>query len=159
MMDLAFAAKLVSLTKETAPTFLPYPTADSIMREIMNGCWFILSLALTVTFAFRVYVRITENPASWRNNEGVGAAIALFVFFLGSSARSLWIWLLLNCQNDEKDCAWIQSSYEFLVVATALAIIGATCCVRVFSPPRWRPWGWISVAVVALVIPMIVYLI
>ena len=86
--------------------------------------------------------------------------IALFVFLIGENIRSGWIWALLVCQNEygRPACLHIASSYELLLVASTFAIVGAVCCIRVFSPPSGCPWTWLGAGALALLVPIGIHL-
>lgn len=130
---------------------------DFIVRELMNGTWFLLGVFLIVAMAYRLRER-TKKP-DWYNDPGVQALIALLVYFVGSITRSAWIWAALTCTNiyGRQSCEWITARYQPLIVASVLAVVGATCCIRIFSPPSWRPWSWIGAGVLAIAVPVFVH--
>lgn len=131
---------------------------DLFVREFMSGTLFLLGLFLVVAMGFRLWQRVGQP--GWRLDDGTTAVVALFFFMIGESMRSGWIWLLLACQNEygRARCQSISSSYEFLVVASAFAIVGATCCIRVFSPPHLRSWAWLGAGALAIALPIAVHL-
>jgi hypothetical protein len=153
---------------------------DVVVRELMNGTLFVLDIEMVLTFGIYLVRRVIEDfcayragtsppmysatsPApfgilGWYKRPGSQAAIALTIHLVGAAVRAGWIWWLLHCQNAGTDCAYIQSSSWILVVATLLAMIGGLCCIRVFSPPNWRPWSWIGAGIIALSIPTAIYL-
>jgi cellobiose-specific phosphotransferase system component IIC len=129
---------------------------DLVAREIMNGTMFVLAMLLTIAMAYRLAERV--GTPRW-HEEGTQAIIAVFVFMLAEDIRAGFIWVLLACQNDHgrAACTGIISSYEILFVATALAIVGKTCCIRIFSPQGWRPWSWAGAGLCAVAIPIAVH--
>lgn len=132
---------------------------DLIVREIMNGMLFMLGLFLTVAMGVRLVQKLREP--NWRADPAMQAIVALFVFLIGDAClRSGWIWVMLSCQNEygRAACNGIAESYEVLLVASVLAIVGATCCIRVFSPPSWCPWTWLAAGALAIAIPIGVHL-
>lgn len=130
--------------------------SNLVVREVMNGTWFILTLCLTLAFVLRIACRMASD-ANWYGDVGCQAAIALLVHFVGSVMRSGWIWLLLHCQNAARECSAIENNYDVLIVASAFAVIGTLCCIRVFSPVRLRPWTWMLAGAAAIAIPVGVY--
>lgn len=129
---------------------------DLVMREIMNGTMFVLASLLAMTMGFRLWQRI--GTPQW-HEEGTQAVIAIFIFMIAEVIRSGWVWIALTCQNahGRGGCSIILSSYEVLAIATAFAVIGKTCCIRVFSPHHWRPWSWVGAGVAAVTIPLVVH--
>lgn len=132
---------------------------DLVVREIMNGMLFLLGACLCVAMGMRLLRRMKED--GWYDDEGTQATIALFVFLVGDGIRSAWIWALLSCQNEfgRSGCISITNSYLILISASAFAIVGATCCIRVFTPAGWRPWTWVGAGICSVVIPLTLYLI
>lgn len=132
---------------------------DLIVREIMNGMLFMLGLFLVGAMGFRLLQRV-KHDNDWYHDETTQAIIALFFFLIGENIRSGWIWALLICQNEygRSACLKIASSYELLLVASAFAIVGAVCCIRVFSPPAFNPWTWLAAGALALLVPLGVHI-
>lgn len=132
---------------------------DLVVREMMNGTWFILSLALMIVFVSRVVQHRSAHGPGWYWQQNSQAAIALSVFFAGSVVRAAWIWALLSCQAGYlTDCSVVRSSGWAGVLASALAVTGCLCCIRVFTPVRLNPWLWISIGIVAVIVPVVVHL-
>lgn len=133
---------------------------DLIAREIVNGMWFVLSALMAAAFGlYVVRSKIGTAWPDWYNQLGVQAAIALFVFTFGSMMRAGWIWLLLSCQNENRSCAGIENAYAIMFIASAFAVVGGVCCIRIFTPAYWSPWSWLAAGFVAVAIPVIVHLI
>ena len=132
--------------------------SDLIVREIMSGTLFLLGMFLVGAMGFRLLQRVREPR--WYSDETTQAVIALFVFLIGENIRSGWIWALLVCQNEygRPACLHIASSYELLLVASTFAIVGAVCCIRVFSPPSGCPWTWLGAGALALLVPIGIHL-
>lgn len=128
-----------------------------IIREIMNGMWFVLSLALL--FAYVTYALTRLRGGDAYRSAAIQAAVALAVFMLGSSVRSGFIWLLLSAQNAHNQ--WlvkaISDRYEILFYATLFMTVGALCCFRVFTPARWSPFSWLFVGTLGVTIPLMVH--
>ena len=129
---------------------------DVIVREIMNGTWFLLSVMMVVTFAVYLLDRKMRG-GDWYQRPGSQAAIALSIFLSGSAIRAGWIWWLLHCHNNRLDCTAYQKSWGILIIGTILVVVGGLCCVRVFSPVSWRPWSWIVAGIISVAAPVFVY--
>ena len=79
---------------------------DLVVREVTNGMWFLMNLALLAVFANYLLCRWQQDGAltlfrSAANDQDIGtaAAIALFVYFMGASMRAGWVWIVLFQQN------------------------------------------------------------
>lgn len=131
---------------------------DLIAREIVNGTWFVLSALMVIAFGVYIMKAIKER-AGWYDDRGTQAAIALLCFTIGGSLRSGWIWLLLSCENDNGVCSAVRDAYWIMFVASAFAIVGGVCSIRIFTPEHWRPWSWLGAGVLAVAVPIIVHLI
>lgn len=138
---------------------------DLLLRELMNGMWFVLSVE--VIFALTVYVinraltpqepdkSIFVVSVPWYRELGVQLAIAWLTYMSGSALRAGWIWALLECQNREgiDQCGHISKNVELLYAACFLAIVGGVCTIRILLPQHWRPWSYVIPAALALAIP------
>jgi hypothetical protein len=146
-------------------------SADRLVREQVNGLWFVLSLELFMLFADRArrqwrYLSIKHPRTSiafrfqqWRGHDVVGrAAIAWSVYFFGESVMRGWVWILLKLQNDgriplfepSRPGSTVASFYPVAMVAAVLAVLGALCIIRMFAPDGMgkRAWQYALVAAV-----------
>lgn len=120
-----------------------------IIREWMNAVTLVLFLCLAVQF-YRV--RVTSPVKAPRRE----AATALCVLSIGEAMRSGWAWLALASQN--KDWAIfgaVQGSWLAGVVAAGTILIGAVCCLRVFSGAHRSGFAAIALAAIFLSITML----
>lgn len=143
---------------------------DEVVREIMNGMWFILSVEVWLCLIYYISHRIMrarvigqeyiiEDSTYWYHDSATQLAIALMVYMTGSGIRAGWVWGLLECQNEigRKGCEFIATSVWVLFVASAFAIVGGLCTIRVLVP-FLRPWGWLAAGVLAVAVPLIVHM-
>jgi hypothetical protein len=134
---------------------------DLIVREITNGMWFLMNLALLAVFANYLLCRWQQIGAivlfrSAANDQDIGtaAAIALFVYFIGASTRAGWVWIVLFQQNMGIQNYGFENQPAFLLLAVATGTVGSLCCMRIFSASRWGHWVWISSGILAIAIPI-----
>jgi hypothetical protein len=139
---------------------------DLVVREVTNGMWFLLNLALLAVFANYLMCRWQQSSAltllrSAANQQDIGtaAAIALFVYFMGASTRAGWVWVVLFQQNLGVQTLGFENQPVFLILAVATGTVGSLCCMRVFSQSRWGHWAWIVSGILALAIPLGAHLI
>jgi hypothetical protein len=139
---------------------------DLIVREITNGTWFLLNLALLAVFANYLLCRWQQSGVltlfrNVANDQDIGtaAAIALFVYFMGAATRAGWVWVVLFQQNLGVDIVNFENQPVFLMIAVATGITGSLCCMRVFSQSRWGNWAWIVSGILAVAIPLAAHLI
>jgi len=144
---------------------------DQLIRELMNGMWFILSLEVLLALIYYIVWRAIKHPIKpqniwvepevWYKELGTQLALAWACFITGATIRAGWIWLLLECQNrlgHRKDCNYILDTAEWLLLASVFAIVGGVCTIRVMLPYWLRPWSYIVPAVVAVAVPLLVHL-
>lgn len=142
----------------------------SIVREQVNGLWFILALELFILFvdrARRQFVLIDKQwPGQafrekfhyWRRVDAVArAAIAWSVYFAAETLMRGWIWMLLKKQNDGTSYSKFENAYTYPVaIASSVgAIVGALCVIRMFAPRGHGNKAWalsLSAAILFLVV-------
>lgn len=139
---------------------------DILVRELMNGMWFVLSIEVLIALTFYVVKRAAHEPEPaqniwidpevWYREPGTQMAIAWLTYMAGSAIRAGWIWVLLECQNriGIQNCGYIIQTVWVLMIASVLAIIGGVCIIRLMMPQRWRPWSYLVPAVMAIIIPV-----
>lgn len=109
----------------------------SAFLEFMNGQWF--ALTLCVTMIFGAYIGV--NRRAWREPR-MSAAIAIFTFFCGESISRGWVWWWRHSINQGLETDWM-IHYPILIVGSVLGVLGALCCVRVFSTQIWGDKVWV----------------
>lgn len=124
-----------------------------VAREVINGTWFFLNLSLAIVFWRQVWFARRTVP-DWYDDTTTRAIIGLAVYFLGSSVMRAWVWMLLMAENRGDDAAFLADRYQLAMLAGAIAITGALCCIRSFSPSHWPRWLWIAVGAVSVGIPL-----
>lgn len=125
------------------------------IRETVNGIWLFLNIALS--FVFWRHIVLKARSRGWYHDAGVQAAVALAVYFTGSTIMRAWVWSLLLLERRGDDHAFLSERVEVPLMAAGFAVVGALCCIRVFSPGPWGNWFWISTGVLAILIPMAVH--
>src|ERR1044072_2087170 len=136
---------------------------NETLREIFNGAWFALGLAMMVAFTMLVVQRIRNRHLlhhSIYQDMVLQLSIALLLYSTASSMRSGFIWALLHCQNlyGEAVCEHISSYVQIVSVAALLSIISAVLIIKLLSPSKWRPWLAISVTAFAVGAPTAFYM-
>ena len=125
------------------------------VRELANGTWFVLNVALAGLFIRYVAKRWREPY--WYTIQEVAGAIGLSLYFIGSAIMRAWVWgdLLYGGQGDRM--AWWSERIEVPLTAAAMAITGAVCCIRIFSDRRWGRFFWIGTACIAVLVPVLAH--
>ena len=123
-----------------------------LIREWTNAVSLALFGCLTYRFA---RVALTTDKRHPRRN----AAIALCALCLGETIRSLWAWTALASQNKQ----WaifpiVREMWWAALLASALIIAGALCCIRVFSSEneRHEQYGALILAALFLAFTMVI---
>lgn len=144
---------------------------NEVLREIMNGMWFVLSLEIWLSFLFYVYQRATKPPGEpqwiwvvpvpWREQVGTQLALAWSIYISGSVLRAGWIWVLLECQNrmGRGKCTYITDTASWLYLASVLAIIGGTWMMARILPESWGKKRILIPPALAVAIPVLVHVV
>lgn len=118
-------------------------------RELINNGWFVISLSLVFMFAVFLVKEMKED--GWYSRVRNQAALSLLVYFVGETIARGWASLLLYKLQNGRDLVAtfaVEEQYPVALIGAAIAFIGAICCIRVFSPPRWGR-AWLLVVAVA----------
>lgn len=121
------------------------------VREWINGAWFVMSLCATAVFGTFLWREMAN--AGWYKRRDVRAAIALFIYFLGETIIRGWVWAYLAMTHGVIDRVGVDlTSFAVLVTAASLSMLGALCCIRIFSRDcrAWIVTGLILAAFVVL---------
>lgn len=141
---------------------------DEVVREMMNGTWFILTFEILLALIYYIIWRAVKEPSEpryvwvvptrWYRELGTQLAVSWAVFCAGSVIRSGWIYVWLECVNrlGHKSCEPIPTSVWWLHLASFLAIVGGVCTIRVMLPAATRPWSYVLPATIAVSVPILV---
>lgn len=140
---------------------------DVLIRELMNGMWFVLSVEIWLALIIYIVRRIIREPApalwikpsSWYADPATQLAVAWTTYMTGSGIRAGWIWMLLECQGrlGIGNCGHITKTVEILFAASLFAIVGGVCTIRIMLPEDWRPWSYVVPAALAIIVPVAVH--
>lgn len=124
------------------------------IREFVNAVLLVADLALIFVFAAFLWGEVSQR--GWHTLRSQ-AAKALLVYFTGMTVVRAWGFTLL-WYEDINQAVNRELALPISLMGTALAMVGALMCVRVFSPGWWGPWGWIVTAVLAIGLGTFVYI-
>lgn len=118
----------------------PFLSVPWLTQEVMNGIWFILSLCCAVLFTRFVLCWYRQGGY----DIGTKAAIALSVYFWGSTGSRGWFWFVSWTHRIYPEPPWWTTNNEWLsFLFSIIAVTGALCALRVFSPREWGEWPWV----------------
>lgn len=101
-------------------------------HELLIVLWLTLSICLVAVFGW--YLAGEVRRRGWRKDPSNKAAIALFFYFLGEAIIRGWS-LRFVVMQDSPLSTW---EWVIIFVGDALAVTGALCAIRVFSPRHGR---------------------
>jgi uncharacterized membrane protein YfcA len=113
-------------------------TTDIVVREIVNGMWFVVSLYLTGIFTLFLSNEIrTDGWFYYKTNQ---AAVGLVLYFAGNTIFHGWIWFLLTQARLGLLHGLLADSYLLIILSAVFAFVGAYLSIRMFSekPRRKR---------------------
>lgn len=113
--------------------------AHIVVREHINGIWFIMSLSATCVIMWLLIKESYRLRFNWwlmRNSLYFKLAVGMSVYFLGETIMRFWIWLILASNGGT--AAWvpgkeIQTDYGIAIFAASLSVLGAICLIRVLT--------------------------
>ncbi len=122
-----------------------------IIYEIIN--FFLTALSLCVLVIFGRYIVIELINHGWERNR-LSGAVAISVVMAGESMTRGWTWLGRYIKDTGGISAgeWMSiPPWAFIpMIGAVVTAIGALCMVRIFSPDRWGPAGWLWCASIAI---------
>lgn len=136
---------------------------DLVIRELINGAWFVWATLLVIWLSMYLYERFTDSKRIWNmmekprpgifriwyHHDGVRLAIALLIVFAGDMLRAGWVWAIIKIRNNFNDASTIANWWFIGILAVSLTAIGVLCCIRVLSS---RKTDWIYAAIIGFLI-------
>lgn len=116
-----------------------------VVREYVNGTFFLLNLCLI--FVFLSFLGPRLRKPGWYYDFVNQACIAQITYLTGESLRSSWVWVSLFTYNNSGRTDLLEHFWGIAIVSVTVGSIGALCCIRVYSPARWGNRGWIACGV------------
>lgn len=124
-----------------------------IVREILNGAAFPLSVFLLAIICNYLWNMWTTYGRGWTRQPGVSTACALAWMFFAESCRAGCVWYILRTNNDGmklNDTFQVVSNC-ILVVAGVILVLSLLRCTFIFTPPQFGNWTWIfSICITSL---------
>jgi hypothetical protein len=137
---------------------------DLFVREITNGIWFLMNVSILIAIGCFLFCQFGKFGlgslwARLRDETSTGdqVAVALFVYFIGSSIRAGWVWTVLLLQSLGRDTDGFDQASDWLLTAVAIGIVGTFCCMRIFSRDQWGHKIWVGFATFAILTPFIAH--
>jgi hypothetical protein len=134
---------------------------DVIVREFMNGVWFVLAVIMSGYLVYYLADRYRsardwwENEKGpkpgilrvWYNWEGVRLALAILVVYAADTLRAGWVFLILNQRIQTNEPIFLINWWPIGLIAVCMAVVGTLCAIRVLSG---RKSDWVVAAFIAL---------
>lgn len=114
-----------------------------IVREWINGVWFVATAWVAVIFCRYLWNEVRKSGDYWKPQ--VQGATACLAYFSGETIYRGWTWIGLKAANEGHIDLKFAQFYWIGIAGATLAILGAICCMRVFSPSSWGHMGWIAI--------------
>lgn len=117
-------------------------TTDMIVREAVNGAWFLLNLYMVGIFS--IYLWPEVGSPGWFSKQRNKAAIGLTLYFVGGTMFHGWIWYLLRMARMGVRSEFLNNSYMVIVASGVFACVGSVFCIITFSEKRWSHIAWMG---------------
>lgn len=118
--------------------------ANAIIRQVIAETLLIFDIGLGL-FILR-YLRLEYCKRGWRGMRARvanQAAFAVLVHITGLGLIRLWTVIQFVMMKHGVDPSGVDDIYQIPSVGLFLAVLGMSCCIRVFSPVHWGNWGWV----------------
>lgn len=115
----------------------------SLALQILNG--YISVIAICATFIFANYLWLKRK----QDYEELRPAIAMLGLWIGEQILRGPIFFQRTLAN-----AGMPSAEPILTIFVGGLIFGvsALCCIRVFSPAKWRYWSWLGTFILSTLV-------
>lgn len=125
---------------------------DSILplRTAINAGWTALSFLILIIFLRHLFSQKSGIFSSKKLSLSNEIALAVSVYFLGTLIFRGWAVVYLISEG-RGFAELVQSKYPLSIVGSVLAFISGLWLIKIFSPEKWRPFGWIFCAIASLV--------
>jgi hypothetical protein len=137
--------------QKDAPVKLMYSQWDLLVRELGGGVWFWTSLWLVIAFIAYILRQLTFNKRV--DHTLVWAAIALTIYFAGSTIRGFLTWMQFFYAGNFWDTNIWVATWPWFGLSVLLNIGGAALCIWMLSTWRWRLMFTLCAVLGALLVP------
>lgn len=131
---------------------------SSILREILSGMSFAISLFIIISFVvylYRVQV-LYPNFLAWLKESQT--ALAILIFMTGNGIIHGTMWYTQHLYNHEHDLIQFESAVTTsIIIGMALTLVGGLMKVKEFSPQFLRPWSWVSALIISIMFGVWIY--
>lgn len=129
-----------------------------VTQEIINGLWFVLGMETAIFLLLYVVRSFMEHGRGAINRDAVKIALALIIFTIGSSTRSLWVWFLWECRNRTGTaCPDYFATSALLIFSASMATIGLLLIIKNITKQQGH-YMWIVAGLVAIAAPITLHL-
>jgi hypothetical protein len=137
-----------------------------LFYEAINCLLASLGVFVIVMFCQFLTARVIEQRrrggtcAVLRNDIPVQAAIAVVVMMSGTVGKDAWFWFGRYLENTGRATDWMLAPGWLVVPAACVlvAIVGKLCMIRVFAPPGWGRFAWVTCGIAAAAVTVSVAL-
>lgn len=98
-----------------------------------------------------------KNRADWRQRLGNRSAIFMIVFLVGEIVSRAWSWFLYSALSRGGDISEFENQYHLGLVSTIIVALGGLGLVYAYSPAKWKHWGWVGSAILAVLTTMALF--
>lgn len=115
----------------------------------------IADLYLLFFLGMFIFKQLYKDWTNWKYDQATRTAIATFVYFFGQGMVRVWGVPLTILIKHGLPTIQLENKYPIGLAGTLIAMVGAFCMVRMYSPAKWRFWGWVSQLIVSIIVSII----
>lgn len=118
-------------------------------RTAINNGWTVLAACMLIVFVRHILDKTNGVFPLRQLTLSNKMALAIATYFLGETIARGWTvaFLLATKYGNAKP---VEDQYGIALIGSAIALIGGLWMIKIFSPQRWTPWGWIFCGMLAI---------
>lgn len=117
-------------------------------RELINNSWTVLGICIVLIFSRWLWTEFRQSGFSIRDRNK--AAISITIYFVGEAVARGWTVAMLWSFRHPTYRETVQGLYPIALIGGAIAMWGALCMIRIFTPAEWRHWPWVVSGILAV---------
>lgn len=116
--------------------------------EVISGAMSIATGLFALHLIAHIFTAHTWHDIYRKRSLGLEIAVGLLITTFGWFGRSFIIWWWRASASDHALKPDLINQSGWLVVSTALALVGYICLIRVFTRVTYGHWPWVSAVII-----------
>lgn len=123
-----------------------------LIRELNTEILFVMDIGLLCFIVYYLYSQIKLMGVKYAfMRMGNQAALVIGIHVLGLTIQRSWSMVMYWMRFNAIGYMLMEETYQVVLVGLAITAIGLAGTVRIFSPPSWGNYGWMTVFAAAAI--------